>query len=101
MLHNVAALIPDRADEEGGPEHAAILAVVTNFQVSVGVAVELGFDLRHHLRIGAARHQEIEALAQHLAPVVSGERERKLSLAKMIGLSGPFVAVNTIAIRVV
>jgi hypothetical protein len=57
------------------PEHAAILAVVANFRIAVGVTLECGFDLRHRVRI-AARHKEVEALADHIFPVVSGSREK-------------------------
>jgi transposase len=36
MLHNITALIPNRANVNGGPEHAAILAAVANFRIAVG-----------------------------------------------------------------
>ena len=72
MLHNITALIPNRADVNGCPEHAAILAAVANFRIPVGAALERGFDFRERLRIGATRHQEVEAPAEHLFPVVSG-----------------------------
>ena len=72
MLHNLTALIPNRADEEGGPEHATILAAVANFRTAVVAALERGLDLRQRFWIRAARHQEIEAVAEHLFPVVSG-----------------------------
>jgi hypothetical protein len=71
MLHNITVLISNRADEKGGAEHAAILAAVAKFRTAVA-AFEGGFDLRQRHRVGAARHQEIEALAEHLFPVVSG-----------------------------
>src|SRR5260370_42230129 len=71
MLLNTTALIQNRADEDGGPEHAAILAAVTNFRTVGGAALERDFDLRQRLWIGAPRYQEIETVAQHLFPGVS------------------------------
>src|SRR5665213_2831906 len=71
MLHNLTALIQNRADENGGPEHAAILAAVANFRTVIGAALERGLDLRQRLWIGSARHQEIETVAEYLFPVVS------------------------------
>src|SRR5688572_13643255 len=73
MLDDIAALVPNRADEERGPELAAVLAAVVNFRIVVGAAVERGFDLRQRLGSGAARHQGIEAVAEYLFPAVSEE----------------------------
>ena len=72
MLNNLTALIPNRANEDGGPEHAAILAPVANLRTVVGTARERGLDLRQSLWIGATRHQETETMAERLFPVVSG-----------------------------
>jgi hypothetical protein len=49
MLHNLTALIPNSADEDGGPEHAAVLATVANFLAAVRAALERGLNLRQHL----------------------------------------------------
>jgi hypothetical protein len=57
MLDSISALILNRADEDGGPEQAAILAAVTDFRMAIGAALERGFDCRQRLRKGAARHQ--------------------------------------------
>src|ERR1700676_5527194 len=76
MLHDLTALIENGADEDGGPEHAAILAAVANFRTVVGSALERGLDLRQRLWIGAARHQETELVAEHFFPVVSCERKK-------------------------
>ena len=40
MLNNITVLIPDRADEEGGPELAAILAAVKNLRAAVRATLE-------------------------------------------------------------
>jgi hypothetical protein len=71
MLHNNTGLVPDRADEDGGPEHAAVFAPKTNFKIDFSFACERDLDLRQRLRIGRTRHQEVEALAEHLLAIVS------------------------------
>ena len=76
MLHNITALVQDRADEDGGPEYAAILAAVADFRTVVGAAVERDLDLRQRLWISAARHEEIETVAEDLFAVVSGQRKK-------------------------
>ena len=75
ILNNITALISNRADEEGGPKLAAILAVVTNFR-PVGRTLKLGFNLRQRLGIGGVRHNKVEALAEHLFPAVPGQGEK-------------------------
>jgi hypothetical protein len=72
VLHHVTRLIQNRANKEGGPEHAAILATETNFKFVFGAARKRGFDLRKRPRIDGAPHQKIEALTEHLLPVISG-----------------------------
>ncbi len=57
MLHDIARFLANRADEERGPEIGAVLASVTDFGLAVGATGKRGFDFRHRLRSGAARHQ--------------------------------------------
>src|SRR5665213_2903587 len=78
MLHNIAVLIANRTDPDGGPEHAVILAAIANFRIEVRAGLEGFFHFRQRLGIGVRRHQEIESLAEHLFPVVSGQREKAL-----------------------
>src|SRR6202035_1168703 len=76
------------------------LAAVKDFSPAAGRTFELGFSSRQHLSIVTMGHQKIETLpstSSRSYPV----KERKLSLAKIIGLSGFVASVNTIAIRVV
>src|SRR6185295_15427589 len=72
MLHDATVLISNRADEESCPELTSILAAVVNFWIALGAALKRGSHLCHRLRIGSLRHQEVEALPEHLVPVVSG-----------------------------
>jgi len=72
MLHNIIALIPNWADEDGGPKRGAIFAVETNLKIAFGAACERGFDLRQRRRIGGAPEQEVDALAEHFLPAVPG-----------------------------
>jgi hypothetical protein len=65
-------LIPNRADKDGGPEHAAVLAPKTNFKIAFSFAREGDLGFRQRLRIGRTRHQEVEALAEYLLAIVSG-----------------------------
>jgi hypothetical protein len=55
MLHNITGLIPDGADEDGAPEHAAVLAAETNFKTAFGTVSERRLDLRHCHIIGGTR----------------------------------------------
>jgi hypothetical protein len=56
MLHDITGLIPDRADEDGGPKHAAILAPKINLKIAFSFACERDLGLRQRLRIGRTRH---------------------------------------------
>ena len=100
MLDKIATLVPDRADRNGGPEHAGILAAIADFQTTLGITLERRFDVRQRLSVGTAGHQEIEALSQHLFPEYPVSW-RKASLAKIIGSPPAFASVNNIAMRVV
>ena len=87
ILNNTATLIPNRAYEEGCPELTAILSTVANFHTAVRIALKLGFNSRQRLGIGGVCHQEIEALAENLLPVVSGKREKGV-IGKYYGIVG-------------
>ena len=75
MLYDSVVLIKNRADEDGGPKFAAILAVVADLRISVVAVVKRGVDLRRRGGIGAGSHHEMIAPAEHLLPVVSGQRQ--------------------------
>ena len=51
---------------------SAILAAETKFKFVFGAARKRGFDLRKRPRIDGAPHQKIEALTEHLLPIISG-----------------------------
>src|SRR5687767_1405864 len=76
VLHNLTVLIPNRADEGGTPELAAILAAIGILRTTVMTALQLACYSRPRLWSGIVRHQEGEVLAEHLFAVVSGEREK-------------------------
>ena len=75
MLHDSVVLIKNRADEDGGPKFAAILAVVADLRISIVAVVKRGVDLRQCGGIGAGSHYEMIAPAEHLLAVVSGQRQ--------------------------
>src|SRR5512132_630389 len=87
ILNNIATLIPNRAYEEACPELTAILSTVANFHSTVRLALKLGFNSRQRLGIRGVRHQEIEALAENLLPLVSGKREKGI-IGKYYGIVG-------------
>jgi predicted acyltransferase (DUF342 family) len=78
ILDNVTALVANRANEEASPEFAAILAAVKDIDAVTRTAAKLGLNKRPRLRIGGVRHQEIEALAEHLFLGVSGQGKKAL-----------------------
>src|SRR5664280_1683228 len=76
MLDDMTGLIANRADENGGPVRAAILAASPDFRVVVGAVFERRFEARQRVRIGVLRDQGVETLPQHLLLVISGESEK-------------------------
>src|SRR3982750_3847656 len=72
MLDHSTALISHWTGENDCPKLAAILAAVTYFRLGGrATTFEHRFKGRQRDRIGSARHQRVEALAEHLLPVVT------------------------------
>ena len=100
ILDDIAALVPNRADEEGRPELAAVLAAIEDFRAAVRTALELGLDLRQRLASASCAIRKLKLWPRTSSRAYPVRRE-KASLAKMMGLPGSFASVNTMAIRVV
>lgn len=84
---NVTTLIPNRADEDGGPELAAILTAIADFRSTLQIALRLDCILCQRFSIGGVRHQETEALTEHFLACVPGQR-KKAVIGKNNRISG-------------
>src|SRR5665213_592831 len=76
VLDYITAFIENRADEDGGPKTAAVLAAKTNLKIELGFACESRFDLRQRRRFGRRSKQKVEALAEDLLPAITSQGQK-------------------------
>ena len=73
ILDGLAGLVPHGRNENRGPEDTAVVAAVAYFRIDVRTALECGVDLGDGFGVGALRHQEVDALSEHLVARISGQ----------------------------
>lgn len=75
MLYDIATLIHDRADINGGAKNAAILTAVADFAAAFSGPRKRRFDLRQCQPIRAPRHQEVKVLAEYFVAFVARQQQ--------------------------